>query len=543
MNKMWVIRLVKLHNSEMPYQGISVFKNKYNLFTMINKLTKRRCIVECLMLGLLLTTISCNSDKKATHTSNEQKSVLATYTEPHRPQFHFSPDSMWMNDPNGMVFYEGEYHLFYQYYPDSTVWGPMHWGHAVSTDLVHWDHLPIALYPDKLGYIFSGSAVADLRNTSGFGSEGNPPLVAIYTYHDAVGADAGKIDYQTQGIAYSLDKGRTWTKYEGNPVLSNPGIQDFRDPKVFWHEETSKWIMILAVKDRIHLYSSDNLKEWQKESEFGEHAGAHGGVWECPDLFPLTKDGITKWVLLLSINPGGPNGGSATQYFVGDFDGHQFTVNHSDERWIDFGPDNYAGVTWSNVDDRKLFIGWMSNWHYSQVVPTERWRSAMTIPRELSFEEIGNEYYVKSDPVAEMENLIDKEPVATDSASLINGLARIEISRVEVSSFRIFLSNNMDEKLIIGFDKEANRYYVDRSQSGKVDFNEGFRNVVYAPRITESDKIDLTLFVDHSSVEVFADDGLSVMTTIFFPNENFTVVGYEIEGEPEISVNPIEGIW
>jgi len=250
--------------------------------------------------------------------------------EPHRPGYHFTPPAKWMNDPNGMVYYKGEYHLFYQYYPDSTVWGPMHWGHAVSTDLVHWQHLPIALYPDSLGYIFSGSAVVDEKNTTGFGSASNPAMVAIYTYHNIKAERAGKAEMQSQGIAYSTDKGRTWTKYAGNPVLPTPtGLRDFRDPKVIWHKETQKWIMTLAVGDHVSLYSSPNLKNWSFESDFGKGIGAHGGVWECPDLFPMKVEGTnqTKWVLTVSINPGGPNGGSATQYFVGDFNGNSFALS------------------------------------------------------------------------------------------------------------------------------------------------------------------------------------------------------------------------
>ena len=308
-----------------------------------------------------------------------------------------------MNDPNGMVFYEGEYHLFYQHYPDDNVWGPMHWGHTVSQDMVNWKHMPIALYPDELGYFFSGSAVIDWQNTSGLGTVDNPPMVAIYNYHEPVGAeDPDRTDFQYQGIAFSLDKGRTWTKYDNNPVLNNPGIRDFRDPKVMWFEPTQRWIMTLAVKDHISFYSSPDLISWTHESDFGLEVGGHGGVWECPDLFALQVDDSdeVKWVLLVSINPGGPAGGSATQYFVGEFDGASFIMDPSfapqvtppagsdEERavWMDYGPDNYAGVTWSDVPDsdgRRLFIGWMSNWSYSQVVPTTVWRSAMTVPREL----------------------------------------------------------------------------------------------------------------------------------------------------------------
>ena len=241
--------------------------------------------------------------------------------EKYRPQIHFSPKEKWMNDPNGMVYHNGIYHLFYQYYPDSNVWGPMHWGHAVSTDMIRWKHQSIALYPDSLGYIFSGSAVVDVNNTSGFGVNGKPPFVAIFTHHDPKGEASGRNDYQNQSIAYSVDDGKTWIKYKNNPVVRNPGIKDFRDPKVMWFAKEKKWIMTLATLDRITFYSSNDLKNWSKESEFGKNAGAHGGVWECPDLFPLNYNGKKVWVLIVSINPGGPNGGSATQYFLGDFDG------------------------------------------------------------------------------------------------------------------------------------------------------------------------------------------------------------------------------
>ena len=241
-----------------------------------------------------------------------------------------------MNDPNGMVYHNGEYHLFYQHNPDSTVWGPMHWGHAVSKDLVKWEHLPIALYPDSLGTIFSGSAVVDKNNTSGLGTKDNPAMVAIYTYHNAEGEKAGRKDYQTQGIAYSLDNGRTWTKYKANPVLKNPGIKDFRDPKVSWYEKGQKWIMTLAVTDHISFYSSKNLLDWTKESDFGADIGGHGGVWECPDLFKMPVAGTNeeKWVLIVNINPGAPNGGSGTQYFVGQFDGKNFVLDNQFEQQL-----------------------------------------------------------------------------------------------------------------------------------------------------------------------------------------------------------------
>ncbi len=324
--------------------------------------------------------------------------------EIHRSKIHFTPAQGWMNDPNGMVYNKGVYHLFYQHNPNASVWGPMHWGHATSKDMISWKHEPIALYPDSNGTIFSGSAVVDVNNTTGFGSNGQQPLVAIFTYHNQEKADNGAVDFQTQGLAFSLDNGKTWEKYKGNPVLRNPGIRDFRDPKVMWHEKTKMWIMTLAVLDRIHFYSSSNLKDWKKESEFGVDAGEHGGVWECPDLFPMEVEEKTIWALLVNLNPGGPNKGSATQYFLGQFDGKTFQPLSKQTKWLDYGPDEYAGVTWSNTGSRRLFIGWMSNWMYANVVPTETWRSACTIPRELKLLKVANDYRITSVPVNELNN-------------------------------------------------------------------------------------------------------------------------------------------
>jgi fructan beta-fructosidase len=266
------------------------------------------------------------------------------------------------------------------------------------------------LYPDSLGYIFSGSAVVDKNNTSGFGKKGQAPLVAIFTHHDPRSEKEKKNNFQNQSIAYSLDNGKTWTKYAHNPVLKNPGITDFRDPKVMWYEPKKKWIMTLATKDCITFYSSPDLKNWTNESEFGKELGAHGGVWECPDLFSLDDNGKKVWVLIVNLNPGGPNGGSATQYFIGDFNGSKFTPMDSHTRWLDYGPDEYAGITWANTGSRKIFLGWMSNWLYANVVPTATWRNAMTIPRELKLKRMGKEMYVASTPVTEL-NGIGLKPV------------------------------------------------------------------------------------------------------------------------------------
>jgi fructan beta-fructosidase len=472
-----------------------------------------------------------------TYSQTIKPSVKEDYSELHRPQFHFSPPQNWMNDPNGMFYYQEEYHLFYQHYPKGTKWGPMHWGHAVSKDMIHWENLPIALYPDSLGYIFSGSAVVDETNSSGFGTPENPPIVAIFTYHQPEAEKAGRIDYQYQGIAYSTDKGRTWTKYKGNPVLPNPGIQDFRDPKVSWNEDSKRWLMSLAVKDHVEFYASTNLKSWVKLSEFGKEEGAHGGVWECPDFFKLkNQDGEEKYVLLVSINPGGPNKGSATQYFVGSFDGKTFRSDTPGKNngWIDYGPDNYAGVTFSNIpkqDGRRILIGWMSNWLYAQDVPTEKWRSANTIPRVLTLKKIKERNYLVSMPVTEVESLVIKKTNAKalsgNKAIDISSIAEFPITYSSISGevaakdFILELSNTLNQKVKIGFDSKNNRFFIDRKESGKHDFSKEFPSVAYAPRMIRDDKIKFRLIIDASSVEVFFDDGLTVLTSIFFPDENF----------------------
>lgn len=484
------------------------------------------------------------------------------YTEAHRPLFHFSPDSMWMNDPNGMVFFEDEYHLFYQYYPDSTVWGPMHWGHAVSKDMINWEHLPVALYPDSLGYIFSGSAVVDKDNTSGLGTPGNTPMVAIFTYHLAEGEAAGRTDYQTQGIAYSNDKGRTWTKYEKNPVMPNPGIKDFRDPKVMWHEANKKWIMSLAAADRIQFYSSPDLIDWTYESDFGQNVGGHGGVWECPDLFPLTHEGKQHWVLLVSINPGGPNGGSATQYFVGDFNGKTFTMKPGFAKalrpldqpnapgieafWLDHGPDNYAGVTFGNVPDRQVFLGWMSNWLYGQEVPTHPWRSAMTLPRTLQMRQVQDQLFVTSQPVQEVEKLRKEQKQVPDfninqaynlseAIGTKDSLFELSFTVVNVQPFHVKLANGKGEFVTIGFDTDKNRYFIDRTDAGEATFSREFARPQYAERrVPASDPLKMHLFVDVSSIELFADDGLTVMTATVFPEAPFTDVSFHAAQDLEV---------
>lgn len=486
-----------------------------------------------------------------------QQQTTNPYTGPFRPQIHFSPKAHWMNDPNGMVYFNHTYHLFFQYYPGGTVWGPMHWGHAISKDLVHWQELPIALYPDSLGYIFSGSAVVDSNNTSGFWKNGKIPLVAIFTHHDPNGERAGTNNFQNESIAYSLDEGRTWTKYIGNPVLKNPGIRDFRDPKVMWYAKGKKWIMTLATKDHITFYSSPDLKAWTKESEFGKEMGVHSGVWECPDLFSLKLNGKQYWVLIVNLNPGGPNGGSATAYFVGHFDGKQFVPADHGIKWLDYGPDEYAGITWSNTGARKIFLGWMSNWNYATQVPTATWRSAMTIPRELKLFINNGNILLASTPVKELGELkqrtfttgnieINKRHSFNAPGSTSAGQYVIDLQTNSLNDFALELANGGNEKLIIGFNKKANQYFIDRTNAGIHDFNKDFARIFTAPRLSENRSVKLTLVVDRASVELFADGGATVMTCIFFPEKPLNKVAIVPDSTIHIkslSIAELKSIW
>ena len=447
-------------------------------------------------------------------------SLSAFAQEKHRPTMHFTPPSMWMNDPNGMFFLNGTYHLYYQYYPKSTVWGPMHWGHATSTDLIAWTHQPIALYPDSLGLIFSGSAVVDRNNTAGFGKNA---VVAVFTHHNMDWEKAGRVDRENQSIAYSLDEGQTFTKFTGNPVIKNPGIPNFRDPNVAWNAAANQWVMTLATEDRVTFYASADLKNWTRESDFGANLGSHAGVWECPDLFPTTVDGVKKWVLLVSMNPGAPNGGSGTQYFVGDFDGKTFTSQDTQTRWIDWGRDNYAGVTFHETESKRIFMGWMSNWDYATVVPTGSWRSATTIARDLSLVRINGAYTIASNPVAELQKYVTStKAIKTGSIIKSSTVGMLTGELKSLADFHIELSNAKGESVTIGYEKAGNRFFVDRTKSGKMDFSNRFTGKIYAPRISTSPTMDFRLLTDVASLEFFADKGLSTITEIYFPSEPFT---------------------
>lgn len=512
-----------------------------------------------LLTGSLLYSC-CDQQPATTQSTTVAAPTVVGYDEQHRPQFHFSPPQQWMNDPNGMVYYDGEYHFFYQHYPDSNVWGPMHWAHAVSKDLVHWENLPIALYPDSLGYIFSGSAVVDRNNTSGFGKDGKPPLVAMFTYHDMAGEKAGRKNYQSQAIAYSNDRGRSWTKYAGNPVLPNPGnVKDMRDPKLVWDDGSKQWIVALAVGDHIEFWGAPDLKKWTRLSDFGKESGAHGGVWECPDLFSIKVDGTSgkKWVLIVNINPGAPNGGSGTQYFVGGFDGKTFTpdpgfVKDTEKGkgvWLDYGKDNYAGVTFSDVpetDGRRILMGWMSNWEYATVVPTKHWRSGATLPVSLVLKNTKQGFRLVPQPIKELENLRTKPFELSKTA--IDGILDLttktgfspaqsewildfDMTEAPSAHFGIELSNTKGEIYRIGFDGAKNQFFSDRTKSGDHSFSKTFASGIHtAPRFSTDKTLSLHLFFDVASAELFVDDGSTAMTDLYFPTEPFNQVKIFSEG-------------
>lgn len=511
---------------------------------------------------LTMAGSSCKDKKDTSGTVKEESVEVAVFQEEYRPQYHFTPAEKWMNDPNGLVYNDGVYHLFYQYYPGDIIWGPMHWGHAVSKDLVFWEHRPIALFPDNNGYIFSGSAVVDKNNTSGLGTDDAPPLVAIFTYHDINKEQAGDSDYQTQGIAYSTDNGEIWVKYPGNPVITNKdGLKDFRDPKVFWNEGTQNWILVLVAGDHAQLYSSANLLEWEFMSEFGRDKGAHGGVWECPDLFPLQVEGSgeEKWVLLISINPGAPNGGSGTQYFIGNFNGTDFTTDQTDTRWLDWGPDNYAGVTYNDVPDgSRIFIGWMSNWAYAMQTPTDTWRSAMTVPRKLSLRNFGDTLSLVNYPLENLATIL--KPEGAKKIEIPQGglevISNPDYNQSEVRfrtasrNFTLTFSNEQDEDLVLTMDGIENDFLINRSASGKTDFQEDFGKQPLRMPIPNlpPGQVEVRLLLDASSVELFINGGQYVMTAQLFPNAPYTDLKIENKGKEPLEfdsfeVSAAESIW
>ena len=499
-----------------------------------------------MMVGALCASaiiVSCSKDSPSespdptpTPSPEQEEEVeRSSYTEQYRPQIHFSPSKNWMNDPNGMVYYDGTYHLFYQYNPYSNDWGNMSWGHATSTDLIHWTEQSVALTRTTLGDIFSGSCVIDKDNTAGFGRDA---MIALYTANG---------DKQQQAIAYSTDGGKSFTHYSGNPVIGNTTMNDFRDPKVFWHAESGQWIMSLAkgYEYAIDFYGSRDLKSWSKLSSFSVPAIArcNKGQWECPDLLRMSLDGEEKWVLIVSVNPGGPTSGSGTMYFVGNFDGQNFTADNLDyPLYLDYGMDNYAGVTWSNTADRTILLGWMNNWNYAGSVPCTPWRSAMTLPRELSLVNYNGTPLLASRVVSEIDKLAGSWTSVLDGEAFPAGDAyHLQVTLSTTSNQTVTLQNGSGQKFVLELNAASRRLVARRNAStGDISFNGQFSMPsVQAPLNTDAAEVTLDIYIDRSSVEVLSSDGTVSMTNLVFPTSIYnscTTTG-------TARVCPLKTIW
>lgn len=455
--------------------------------------------------------------------------------ERYRPLYHYTPLRNFMNDPNGLLFYKGEYHLFHQYNPHGNTWGHMGWNHAVSRDLVHWEHLPVALEEEKGVMIFSGSAVADTKNTSGFGTWQHHPLVAIYTGHRT--AD----EMQSQCLAYSLDRGRTWKKYSLNPVIAWEA--DFRDPKVFWHAPTETWIMVVAkaAEKRLRFYGSPNLVDWTLLSEFGSSGvpDDQKSNWECPDLFSLpieNEPGTQKWVLHVGMGNGHPMGGSGGEYFIGEFDGTTFHNDNPSDKilWADGGKDNYASVSWSGrtgAEGERYWIGWMSNWQYANTVPTTPWRNVLTLPRVLSLRRTPEGLRLIQKPVPQLKTLrasahtcrnilfSPTKPLVLSPSTWGSALEIEVIFEVRAATeVGISVRGGDNEETLIGYDVINSQLSVDRTHSGESDFHPDFATRHSTTMKADPTWIKLHLFVDTSSIEVFGNDGETVLSELIFPN-------------------------
>ena len=420
--------------------------------------------------------------------------------EKHRPLYHHTPQYGWMNDPNGMFYKDGVWHLCYQYNPYGSQWENLSWGHSTSTDLINWKAEPTALEPDALGMMFSGCCVVDKNNTAGFGKDA---IIALYTTAGA---------RQTQSLAYSTDGGKTFTKYADNPIITS-NVPDFRDPHVFWNAEAGFWNMILAAGQQMSIYSSKDLKEWKHESDFGAEYGNHVGVWECPDLMKMNVKGTNKekWMLICNINPGGPFGGSATQYFIGQFDGHKFTCEDepSEIKWMDYGKDHYATITFDNAPEgRHVGIAWMSNWQYANQVPTKQYRSANSIVRDFGLFEYKGETYCSITPAKEM--------LAARGARVSQPTEACEIVVTVKGDAQIILRNAKGERVVMTYDDEEETFDMDRRRSGNISFSDAFPVATSSP--TYGKVRQLRIFVDRCSVEAFDGDGKMCMTNLVFPS-------------------------
>ena len=441
----------------------------------------------------LINNFVCWKDIKATNVFDSKN------REKFRSIYHHTPVYGWMNDPNGMFYKDGVWHLYYQYNPYGSQWENMTWAHSTSTDLIHWKNHGEVIQPDALGTIFSGSSVVDKENTAGFGKDA---IVAFYTSAGAA---------QTQSIAYSTDNGETFKKYVNNPILTSD-VPDFRDPNVFWNEEVKQWNLILAVGQQMNIYSSKNLKDWKYESSFGEGYGNHGGVWECPDLLKMGD----KWVLICNINPGGPFGGSATQYFVGSFDGHKFTCESKPEvtKWMDYGKDHYATVSFSNAPDGRIVVlPWMSNWQYANQVPTQQFRSANGLPRDLGLYRYNGEDSVSVKPSPEVFAAFEKKP-----SGHLQPAAYIEVTNIK-SNASIVLSNDKGERVTMVYDGKNATFSMDRTESGVTDFHSDFKAKTVAP--TNGVIKSMQIFIDRCSIEAFDTEGKVAMTNLVFPSKPY----------------------
>ena len=466
----------------------------------------------------------------------EQPQQSSSMNEQYRPQIHFTPAQNWMNDPNGMVFIDGVYHLFFQYNPKGNDWGNMSWGHATSQDMIHWKEQPVALTKDDLGAIFSGSCVIDKDNTAGFGANA---MIALYT-------SAGNDGKQQQSIAYSTDGGKTFTRYSGNPVIKNDD-DNLRDPKVFWHEASGKWIMPLAKgwKRGIEFYGSSDLKNWNHLSTFvTDLSGRPDLQWECPDLLEMDYKGGKKWVLIVSVNPGGPILGSGTMYFPGEFDGTQFKADDREyPLWLDYGMDNYASVTWSNTGKRHIMLGWMNNWSYAGAVPCSPWRSAMTLPRELKLVEYDGKPLLCSTVVKEIDS------IAKDWADAGSGWDAFDAYQLRLTvkldqNSNITLSNDSGDKLVMEVYGSSRILAVKRNAgTGDASFNGTFSiPSMQGPLCTEGEEVTLELFVDQSSVEVFTEHGTLSMTNLVFPKSIYNQL--QTSGSVlDAKVRELSSIW
>ena len=483
--------------------------------------------------------------------------VAGAQAEQWRPRYHFTPARNWMNDPNGLVQYGGEWHLFYQYNPFGDRWGHMSWGHAVSRDLIHWRHLPVALREDSGVMIFSGSAVVDWKNTSGLGRGERPPLVAIYTGH--------REGRQDQRIAFSTDRGRSWAKVPGSVL--DVGQADFRDPKVFWDSASTSWVMVVALPNehKVSIYRSPNLRQWTHASDFGP-LGATGGQWECPDLYLLPIDGGGRaWVMVVNINPGGVAGGSGTQYFTGAFDGFRFTPDADSQgtRWVDYGPDHYATSSWNDVprrDGRRVQIAWMNNWAYGQDVPTSPWRSAMTVPRALALRRTTAGLRLVQRPVAELarlrRNAASRRFEGGTFAAARAWLARtgdlpplldvtLRFTGVSAAApFTVAIETGTSERTTLEVDAARGRLTLDRRSSGRTDFHRDFAGRYEAPLRVVDDAVTLRLLLDAASIETFAQDGETVLTATIFPTGATRRLALGTSGEAPhvalIAIRPVE---